>query len=139
MRNAEVLKPGKRTDRRRDQIIGDKQKSADDGDDLGAMPHARVNAAAIRIKAADDHVVDADERSENAHCGDQPERGVTGHGKGEADDVSFARAPIAVQDGGRARRVDIARTLDVAWYQFLRLKRGDARATRRLTLAEPVP
>src|SRR5438094_4833744 len=72
MRNTEVLKPGKRADGRRYQIISDEEKGADDGDDFGAMAHARINAAAVRIKAADDHVVEADQRGEHAHCGDQP-------------------------------------------------------------------
>src|SRR6266496_5103392 len=62
MRNAEVLKPRKRADGRRYQIIGDEKKGADDGDDFGTVPHACVNAAAVRVKTADDHVVEADQR-----------------------------------------------------------------------------
>ena len=54
MRNAEILKRGKRADRRRNQVIGDEEKRADDGNDLGAMPDAGINAAAIRIKPAND-------------------------------------------------------------------------------------
>src|SRR6266480_2439434 len=72
MWNAEVLKPRKRADGRRYQVIRDEKKGADDGDDFGAMAHARVNAAAIRIQAADDHVVEADQRGEHAHGSDQP-------------------------------------------------------------------
>src|SRR6266568_8574410 len=82
------------------------------------MAHTRVDSAAVRIQAADDHVVDADKGGENAHRGDEPERGITADGKGKADDVGFARAPIAVQNRGRARYIDIARTLNVGWYQF---------------------
>ena len=36
MRDAEILKSGKRADRGRDQIIGDEQKRADNGDDLAS-------------------------------------------------------------------------------------------------------
>jgi hypothetical protein len=61
MRHTEILKGGKRTDCRRHQIIGDKQKRTDDRDDLAAMAHARVNAAAVGVEAADNHVIDADE------------------------------------------------------------------------------
>src|SRR5438046_8430905 len=82
MRNTEVLKPGKRADGRRYQIISDEEKGADDGDDFGAMAHARINAAAVRIKAADDHVVEADQRGEQAHCGDQPKWRVAGDRQG---------------------------------------------------------
>src|SRR2546426_11174561 len=125
MRNAEVLKPRKRADGRRYQIISDKKKGADDGDDFGAMAHARVNAAAVRIKAADDHVVEANERGEHAHQGDEPERCVASDSKGEAYDIGFARAPIAVKNRSRARNIDVARTLNVGCYQLIRLKRAN--------------
>src|SRR6266568_5527875 len=82
------------------------------------MAHTRVDSAAVRIQAADDHVVDADKGGENAHRGDEPERGITADGKGKADDVGFARAPIAVKNRSRAGYIDIARTLNVGWYQF---------------------
>src|SRR5205823_5649531 len=72
MRNAEVSKGRKSADGGRYQIIGNKKKGSDDGDNFGAMAHARVNAAAIRIKAADDHIVEADQRGEHAHGSDQP-------------------------------------------------------------------
>src|SRR6266566_6161113 len=103
MRHAEVSKGGKSADRGRYQIIGNKKKCPDDGDNFGAMAHARVNAAAIRIEAADDHVVETNERGEHAHQGDEPERCVAGNGKSETDDVGFARAPVAVKNRGRAR------------------------------------
>ena len=130
MRHAEILKRGKRADRRRDQVIGDEQKRADDGDDFGAMTHAGVNAAAIRIKPADDDVVDPDERGQNAHRGDQPERRVAADGKSQADDVGFARAPVAVQNRGRARHIYIARSLNVGWDQILRSGQKRFRATK---------
>src|SRR5947207_12885294 len=82
------------------------------------MAHARVNAAAIRIKPADDHVVDPDERSQNAHRGDQPERRVAADRERQADDVRFAGAPVPVQNRGRARDVDVARSLNVSCDQF---------------------
>src|SRR5437870_11678158 len=83
------------------------------------MSHARVNPAAVGIKAANDHVIDADEGGQHAHRGNQPERSVTCDGEGEADDVGFARAPVAVQNRGRALPTDITRSLDVSWYQLV--------------------
>ncbi len=103
MRHAEILKGGQSADRRGHQIIGDEQKRADNRDDFGAMANTRINTAAVRIKAADDHVVDADERGEDTHRGDEPEGSVAGDSKGKADDVGFARAPVAIKNGGRAR------------------------------------
>src|SRR5437879_3544944 len=82
------------------------------------MPHARVDAAAVRIKAADDHVVDPDKRGQHAHRSDQPKGRITADCKREADDIGFARPPIAVQNRGRARNIDIARTFNASWYQF---------------------
>src|SRR5207248_9287080 len=133
MRHAEILKGGQRADRRRDQIICNQQKRADDGDHFAAMAYARVNAAAVGIKTANDQVVDPDESSKHAHRGDQPERSVTGNSEGEADDVGFARAPIAVQNRGRAFPIDVARTLNVGCNQSLTSMRHLARRGRPLS------
>src|SRR5436190_5406893 len=97
------------------------------------MPHAGVNAAAVGIKAADDHVVEADECSEHAHRRDQPKRTVACDSERKPNDVGLARPPIAVQNRRRALPVHIARSLNVCWYQLIRLKRSVTRATRRLT------
>src|SRR5438094_7409189 len=122
MRHAEILKGGESADRRRYQIIGDEQKRTDDRNDLAAMTHARVNTAAIGIEAADNHVIDADECRQHAHQRDEPEGGVTRDGEGKTDDVGLARAPVTVEDSSRAFPIDIARTLDVSWYQLLQPK-----------------
>src|SRR6266513_118124 len=94
------------------------------------MSHTRVDAAAVRIEAADDHVIDPNQRDEHAHQGDQPERSVAGHGEREADDIGFARAPIAVKNRGRTRHIDIARTLNVSWYQLNSTQRRRSFARR---------
>ena len=91
------------------------------------MPHARVNAAAVGVETSDDHVVEANERGEHAHQGDEPERCVAGDGKRETDDVGFARTPVAVQNRRRPPPIDIAWSLNVGWYQLIRLKRGGTR------------
>src|SRR5213594_2276643 len=134
MWHAEILKGGERADGRSDQIIGNKQKCTDDGYDFAAMPHAGVNAAAVGIKAADDHVVEADECSEHAHRRDQPKRTVSGDSERKPDDIRLARPPIAIKNCRRALPVHIARSLNVCWYQLIRLKRSVTRATRRFTV-----
>src|SRR6059058_3894736 len=113
MRHAEILKGGESADRRRYYIIGDEQKRADDRDDLAAMAHARVNAAAVGVEAADNHVIDADERGQHTHQGDEPEGGVTCDGEGKTDDVSLARTPIAVEDRSGPFPIGIAWTFNV--------------------------
>src|SRR6266487_1033012 len=97
------------------------------------MSHACINAAAVGIKTADDHVVEADECSEHAHRRDQPKRSVACDSERKPNDVGLARAPIAVQNRRRALPVHIARSLNVCCYQLIRLKRSVTRATRRLT------
>src|SRR5436305_8475229 len=89
------------------------------------MSHAGVNAAAVGIQAADDHVVETDECSEHAHRRDQPKRCVTGGGKSQANHIGLTRPPIAIKNCRRALPVHIARSLNVCWYQLIRLKRGD--------------
>src|SRR5437762_60700 len=83
------------------------------------MPHARINAAAVGIKPTNDHVIDPDQRGQDAHRCDQPKRCVTSDGKREPDDVGFASAPVAVKNRGRALPIDITRSLDVSWYQLV--------------------
>src|SRR5437773_11101291 len=87
------------------------------------MPHAGVNAAAVGIKAADDHVVEADECSEHAHRRDQPKRTVACDSERKPNDVGLARPPVAIKDCRRALPIHIARSLNVCWYQLIRLKR----------------
>src|SRR5438132_5102764 len=134
MRHAEILKGRKRADRRRNQIISNEQKRTDNRDNFATMSHACINAAAVGIKTADDHVVEADECSEDAHCRDQPERRIAGHGKSQANHIGLTRPPIAIKNCRRALPVHIARWLNVCWYQLIRLKRSVTRATRRFTV-----
>src|SRR5437667_809014 len=133
MGDAKILECGERADGRGHQVICDEQKRADDGYDFAAMPHAGVNAAAVGIKAADDHVVEADECSEHAHRRDQPKRTVACDSERKPNDVGLARPPVAIKDCRRALPIHIARSLNVCWYQLIRLKRSVTRATRRLS------
>src|SRR5437879_842363 len=135
MRHAEILKSGKCADRSGHEIIGDEQKRANNRDDFAAMANARVNAAAVRIKTADDHVVEPDERSEQAHRRDEPERSVTGNSKGEPNDIGFARTPVTVKNGGGARNIDGSRTLNGRRDQLFLINEAHTSATRRLTSA----
>src|SRR5206468_8440718 len=98
------------------------------------MSHAGINAATVGIKTADDHVVEADECSEHAHRRDQPKRCISGDSERQANYIGLTRPPVAVQDCGRALPIHIARSLNVCWYQLIRLKRSVTRATRRFTL-----
>src|SRR6478735_4327745 len=77
------------------------------------MSHAGVNSPAIGIEPADNDVVDSHQRGEDGDRSDESKRSVTRDRKGETDDGGFARAPIAIKDGGRARDVDIERAPNV--------------------------
>ena len=109
----QVLEGGQSADGSGDQVIGDEEKSADDGNDFGTVPDAGINAAAIGIMAADDHVINAHERGEQGHGGNEPKRGVACDGESEANDVRFAGAPIAVENSRSARPIDVARPFSV--------------------------
>jgi hypothetical protein len=78
----QVLEGRQGADGRRNDVVGNQEKGTDNGKDLGTMPDARVNAAPVRIMAADCHVVHADQRSEQTHGRDQPERAIAGNRKG---------------------------------------------------------
>src|SRR3954470_21522011 len=101
MRHTEILKGGERADCRGNEIVRNEQKRAYDRDNFGTMPDAGIDSATVRIEPANDYVINPDERGQNAHCGYKPERSITADGKGEADDIRFARAPIAVENRGR--------------------------------------
>src|SRR5438552_14625895 len=88
------------------------------------MPDGCIHTATVGVKPADDHVVDPDKRSQEAHRCDQPKRSITGDSKGETNHVGLARSPVAVQNRRRALPIHIARSLNVCWYQLIRLKRG---------------
>src|SRR5438874_1248502 len=81
----------------------------------------------VHVRQTEQSEHDDNESGQRAHERDQPEGSVAGDGKGEPDDVGFARAPVAVKNGGGARRVDVARTLNVSCDQFTYLKRGTSR------------
>src|SRR5438067_5258254 len=132
MWNAEILKGGESADRRRYQIIGDEQKRTDDRDDLAAMTHARVNAAAVGVEAADNHVIDADECGQHTHQRDEPEGGVTCDGEGKTDDVGLARAPIAVEDN-RIKQA-VSRNIGEDKSRAKRLEQGGRREAPRYRL-----
>jgi len=113
-RHAQVLECGQSANSSGHQVIGDKEKCAYDRNDFRAVPDAGVDTAAVRIMAADYHVVNAHERGKQGHGGNEPKRRVARDGESEPDDVGFAGAPVAVEDGSGARPIDVAWTFGVA-------------------------
>ena len=109
MGHSEIEKCGEGADGRRDDIVGNQQKGSDNGDDLGAVTHAGIDTPAIRIVAADGDVVQADQRRQQTHGPDEPRRAVSGHRKGETDDISLTGSPVTVEDRSRPLPIDIAR------------------------------
>src|SRR5262245_19178937 len=99
------------------------------------MPHACVNAAAIRIQATDNHVVDPDQNDERAHRRDEPKRRIARDCESETDDVGLTGAPIAIQNRRSTRDVDVAWTLYAGWNQILTRNR-DWLARRAVSLLQ---
>jgi len=61
--------------------------------------------------AADDHVIDSDQPGQRADGKDDRERGETGGKESQTDDIGFARAPITIEERGRAPPINIARAM----------------------------
>src|SRR5215467_6086998 len=57
MADAEILKCGKSADSGSDDVVRNQEKCSDDGDDLRPVPDAGIDSAAVRVMAADGHVV----------------------------------------------------------------------------------
>jgi hypothetical protein len=131
MGKPEIVKCGQRADRRGDNVIGDQQEGADNRNDVRPMTHACVHAAAVGVMFADGDVIGADQRDEQAHAGDQPERAVSRDGECQANDVRFACAPVAVQDRRGSRCIHVAGSLGLAAYH----RSSRARFRKQLTLA----
>ena len=109
VRHAQVDERRERAQRGGDDVICNEQERPDDGDDLRAVAHAGVDAAAVRVVLADEDVVERDQAGDHAHGRDQPEGTVARHRKGEADDVRLGSTPVAVENGRGAFRVNVAR------------------------------
>ena len=60
---------------------------------------------------ADDNVVKANNGGQGADRENERERSKPGRDEGEADDVSLARAPVAIEKGGGPLPVNIARSM----------------------------
>src|SRR5260221_14627438 len=76
------------------------------------MPDTGVNAPAIRIMPADGHIIDADEGHQDTHRNDQPEGAITRHRESQSKHISFAYAPIAIEDSGGSRGVAVCRPFE---------------------------
>src|SRR5690242_19602792 len=94
---AEILESGHPAYRDSHQVIGHQEERANDRQDFRPVPHTGIDTASVGIVAADDHVIDAYQRGEQAHWGNEPKGTVTCHGGSQAANVDFARTPIAVE------------------------------------------
>ena len=72
MRHPQVEESRECAHRRSDDIVGNQEEGADNREDLGAVTDTRIDSTTIRIEAADGHVVESDERREDAHGPDEP-------------------------------------------------------------------
>ena len=97
---------------RGDNKIRDEQERTGRCQKAALLPRRGIDAAAIRKMGADDDVVEADDRGEQADREDDRHGRKAGGDKGEADDVRLARAPIAVKQRGGALPIDVARAMD---------------------------
>jgi len=85
------------THRRRDDKVGQQQKGPQHRQDAALLPRRRINPAAIGVMLADDDVVIADQACQRANRNNDGKRGETSGDECQADDIGFARSPVAVQ------------------------------------------
>src|SRR5215831_13771835 len=85
------------------------------------MPDTHIHASAIRVMAADRHVVDPNERHQYAHAEDQPKGAVAGDSERQPNHISFAGPPVAVKDRSRPRRINVPGSLGFPNYHDLAL------------------
>src|SRR4029077_10515679 len=58
-RQAKILESGERANCCSNNVVGNQQEGADDGDNLGSVTDTGINTAAVRVVPADGHVVHA--------------------------------------------------------------------------------
>ena len=110
VRHAQIDERRECAERGGDDVIRDEQKRPDDGNDLRAVPHAGVHAAAVRVVLADEHVVERDQPRDHAHGQRSARRSYSpATAKGQADDIRFGGAPVAVENGRGAFGIHVAR------------------------------
>ncbi len=113
--DAQVTDRGPAAQRRGDNEIGDEQKRAGGGEEPALLPRRGVDAAAIGKMGADDDVVVGHHRGQHADRENDRQRRKAGGDESEADDIGLARAPVAVEQGGGALPIDIARADERRW------------------------
>ncbi len=102
------------TQRRRHRQVRNEQQGPDDREEPPLFPRRRIDPAAVGKVAADHRIVDADQPREQADGEDDRKGREPREGEGEADDVSLARTPIAVEQRGGALPVYVAWAIGIS-------------------------
>ncbi len=110
-RDTKVTHRGPAAQRRGDEEIRDQKQGAGRGEEAALLPCRRINSAAVRKMGADDNVVESDDRGQRTDCEDERERREPRGHEGKTDDVSLARAPVAIEKGGGPLPVNVARPM----------------------------
>ena len=87
--------------------IGQQEQRAHDGEKTSLGAGCGINAAAVREMAANDDVVDTDQRRDGADREDDRQRGKASGEERQTDDVGLACAPVAVEKSGGPLPVDV--------------------------------
>ncbi len=95
----------------RHREISDEEQCTNHGEQPALRTGRGINAAAIRKVSANDGVIDSDQTGEHADGKDNRQRRKPGCEKCEPNHVGLARAPVAVQQRGRAFPINIARPM----------------------------
>ena len=111
-RHAEVAHRRPSAQRGRNREIRDEQERPGGSKKSALFSCRGINAAAIREMRANNNIVVGHHRGEHADREDDRQGAEARRDKSQADDVGFARSPIAVKQRCRAFPIHVARARD---------------------------
>ena len=130
---AEITQGRPATERGGHGEIGHEQERPHHGEQATLRSRRGIDATSFRKVATDDGVINSNKTGENADCQNDRKRGEAGGKEGEADDVGFARSPIAVKKGGGALPIDVTRAMNVRARRGNQISHCDGLSVARLT------
>ncbi len=90
-----------------DRKVRDEKQRTDNGEQSSLGSRRGIDATAIGKIPADNRIVNSDQTGESADRENDWQRRKPGGEESETDDISFARAPITIEQRGGAFPIDI--------------------------------
>ena len=108
MRYSQVAEGRPTAERGSHREIRHEQEGSDDGEQFAMGSRCGINTASVREASADDDVVDTNQKRERANCENDGQGSEACGRKSQTENVSFAGAPVTVEESCGAAPVEIA-------------------------------